>query len=208
MLCKCATFISLPIYEEKTRIGQKGEKLWTNLTNCAYYFKMYFNTYFFVVFSKKSPDSWKKNIFQFSSRHSWFIIITFYCFMILVSSEMELKTTGRCSSTLTETECKTGPYPKSSYKWITGFTSLFSSTPSGCYVLLSTSEVYFNRAVHVKDCTSERNCLCKKGKCVLSEFVRWKRSSLNKFEQVWTSLNKFRPQIIWCFMWICTVRTD
>ena len=47
MLCKCATFISLPIYEEKTRIGKKGEKVWTNLTNCAYYFKMYFNSYNF-----------------------------------------------------------------------------------------------------------------------------------------------------------------
>ena len=109
---------------------------------------------------KTSRDKFLKHFLVFFS----FIIITFYCSMLIDSSEMELKTFGSpfgCSSTLTYAECRKGPYPKSSYKWKRVMTSSDRST--GCYVELSTSAVYFNRAVDGTDCTSERNCLCKKG---------------------------------------------
>ena len=85
--------------------------------------------------------------------------------------EMELITSGRCASPLTETECK-GPYPQSSYSW-EGADIENELWPTGCYVTVK-SYVYFNRAVSGSDCSSanaERQgiqevvaCLCKKGK--------------------------------------------
>jgi len=80
--------------------------------------------------------------------------------------EMEVKTSGRCASTLTETECEKGTYPRPSItRWnptIANNPKTDSSLPSGCYVKSSTGYVYFNRAVDGTDCTSTHNCLCKK----------------------------------------------
>ena len=93
--------------------------------------------------------------------------------MFVDSYGMELIISGRCASRLTEAECKTGPYPKSSYKWVNAITD--SSLPTGCYARKKkrkyTSKVYFNRAVDGTDCTSKRKCLCKKGIAVLSIYL-------------------------------------
>ena len=116
--------------------------------------------------------------FQFSWRHFSFIIINFYCSMLIVSYEMELRTSGRCPSTLTDAECKKGPYPKSSYKWFqsTDYNPFTDSTkPTGCYVMSENSYVWFNRAVDGTECTSERSCFCKKGKFSFI-FYFWKKN--------------------------------
>ena len=89
--------------------------------------------------------------------------------MVLVFSEMELRTSGKCPSELNETECKKGPYPKSSYKW--SHDNYNTIHPTGCYVTLSKLSVYFNSEVNGTDCTSERNCLCKKGKWQFYLFI-------------------------------------
>ena len=78
--------------------------------------------------------------------------------------EMELKTSGRCSSPLSATQCKNGPYPSSSYKW--GDSHTWSANPKGCYFKVADSSVHYNKAVDGTDCTVERNCLCNKGEGV------------------------------------------
>ena len=115
---------------------------------------------------KTSRDKFLKHFLVFFS----FIIITFYCSMLTDSFVMELKTFGRCPVTLTKTECKTGPYPKSSYKW--NWEIKDWSWPTGCIV--RSSNVFFNTAVHSNDCTSKNNCLCKKGKLQFYLFLKVK----------------------------------
>ena len=114
-----------------------------------------------LSFSQRSQRRSRENIFQFLSSHSSFIIITFYSFMVLVS--MEHRSSGRCRSTLTETQCSNGPYPRSSYVWKSSLSDVRQQKryPIGCYVR-SGKDVHFNKGAGT-DCTSERNCLCKKG---------------------------------------------
>ena len=89
---------------------------------------------------------------------------------------MQLRKSDTCVSTLTETECRNGPYPELSFKWKTA--EVNRSNPTGCYVTWTKSKgysVYFNRAQRYRSyrykysdtCTSERICLCRRGKATL-----------------------------------------